>query len=174
MAAYKIFELKIVISFDTGSHRFNLRAAAVIFHDEYVLLHQVEGDDFWCLPGGRVEPGEHAAQTVIREMEEEVGASVQIEKTLCIVENFFSYNGRPNHEIGIYLVARLEPGSPLLDLAVSHSGHERNKRLTFTWVARQRLSEIDVRPVFLRQLLQADRVALAQVIQQESHFKISY
>jgi len=174
MAAYKIFELKIVISFDTGSHRFNLRAAAVIFHDEYVLLHQVEGDDFWCLPGGRMEPGEHAAQTVIREMEEEVGASVQIEKTLCIVENFFSYNGRPNHEIGIYLVARLEPGSPLLDLAVSHSGHERNKRLTFTWVARQRLSEIDVRPVFLRQLLQADRVALAHVIQQESHFEISY
>ena len=174
MAAYKIFELKIVISFDTGSHRFNLRAAAVIFHDEYVLLHQVEGDDFWCLPGGRMEPGEHAAQTVIREMEEEVGASVQIEKTLCIVENFFSYNGRPNHEIGIYLVARLEPGSPLLDLAVSHSGHERNKRLTLTWVARQRLSEIDVRPIFLRQLLQADRVALAHVIQQESHFEFSY
>ena len=172
MAAYKIFELKIVISFDTGSHRFNLRAAAVIFHDEYVLLHQVEGDDFWCLPGGRVEPGEHAAQTVIREMEEEVGASVQIEKTLCIVENFFSYNGRPNHEIGIYLVARLEPGSPLLDLAVSHSGHERNKRLTFTWVARQRLSEIEVRPVFLRQLLQVDRVDLAHVIQRESHFEI--
>jgi 8-oxo-dGTP pyrophosphatase MutT (NUDIX family) len=163
-----------VISFDTGSHRFNLRAAAVIFQDEYVLLHQVEGDDFWCLPGGRVEPGEHAAQTVIREMEEEVGASVHIEKTLCIVENFFSYNGRPNHEIGLYLVARLEPGSPLLDLTVSHHGYEGNKHLTFTWVPRQRLSEIDVRPVFLRQLLQADRAALAHVIQQESHFEISY
>ncbi|MGY6125419.1 NUDIX hydrolase [Paraburkholderia strydomiana] len=163
-----------MISFDTGSHRFNLRAAAVIFQDDHVLLHQVEGDDFWCLPGGRVEPGEHAAQTVIREMEEEVGASVHIEKTLCIVENFFSYNGRPNHEIGFYLIARLEPGSPLLDLTVSHHGSEGNKRLTFTWVARRRLSEIDVRPVFLRQLLQADRVALAHVIQRESHFEVSY
>lgn len=39
------------------------RPAAVIFQDEYVLLHQVESDDFWCLPGGWVEPGEHAAQT---------------------------------------------------------------------------------------------------------------
>jgi 8-oxo-dGTP pyrophosphatase MutT (NUDIX family) len=59
------------------------RPAAVIFQDEYVLLHQVESDDFWCLPGGRVEPGEHAAQTVIREMQEEVGAYVHIEKTFC-------------------------------------------------------------------------------------------
>jgi ADP-ribose pyrophosphatase YjhB (NUDIX family) len=102
-----------------------------------------------AFPGGRVEPEEHAAQTVIREMEKEVGASVHIEKTLCIVENFFGYNGRPNHEIGFYLVARLEPGSPLLDLTVSHHGSEETKRLTFTWVPRRGLSEIDVGPVFL-------------------------
>jgi 8-oxo-dGTP pyrophosphatase MutT (NUDIX family) len=163
-----------MISFDTGSHRFNLRAAAVIFEDEYVLLHQMQGDDFWCLPGGRVEPGEDAAQTVIREMREEIGACVRIERAFCFVENFFTYNGRPNHEIGLYFVAHLESGSPLLDLEVSHHGFEGNKRLTFSWVSRQRLSEVDVRPEFLRQLLQADHVALAHVIQRESHFEISY
>ncbi|WP_084688086.1 NUDIX hydrolase [Paraburkholderia oxyphila] len=163
-----------MIAFDTGSHRFNLRAAAVIFHDEYVLLHQVEGDDFWYLPGGRVEPGEHAAQTVIREIQEEVGASIHVEKTLCIAENFFSHNGQPYHEIGLYFIARLEAGSPLLDLTVSHHGSEGSKRLTFSWVARQRLSEIEVRPVFLRQLLQVDRVAIAHVIQRDPHFDISY
>ena len=163
-----------MISFDTVSHRFNLRAAAVIFQDEHVLLHQVEGDDFLCLPGGRVETGEHAAQTVIREMKEEIGASVRIEKTLCIVENFFSHNGRPNHEIGLYVIARLEAGSPLLDLTVSHHGSEGTKRLTFSWFSRQRLSEIEIRPDFLRQLLQVDRAAIAHVIQQESHFEFSY
>jgi hypothetical protein len=31
-----------------------------------------------------------------------------------------------------------------------------------------------VRPVFLRELLQVDRVDLAHVIQRESHFEISY
>ena len=40
--------------------------------------------------------------------------------------------------------------------------------------SRGRLSEIEVRPVFLRQLLQVDRVDLAHVIQRESHFEISY
>jgi ADP-ribose pyrophosphatase YjhB (NUDIX family) len=136
MSAHKIFEIRIVISFDTKSHRLNLRAAAVIFHNEHVLLHQVEGNDFWRLPGGRVEPGEHASQTVIREMKEEVGASVQIEKALCIVENFFSYRERPHHEIGLYLIARLEPGSTLLNVTVLHSGSEGDKRLTFMWVDR--------------------------------------
>ncbi|SIT49222.1 NUDIX hydrolase (fragment) [Paraburkholderia ribeironis] len=59
-----------MISFDTGSHRFKLSAAAVIFQDEYVLLHQVDGDEFWSLPSGTIEPSEHAAQTVIREMQD--------------------------------------------------------------------------------------------------------
>jgi len=139
-----------------------------------VLLHLVEGDDFWCLPGGRVEPGEHAAQTVIREMQEEIGAFVHIEETLCIVENFFSHKGRPNHEIGLYLIASLELGSPLLDLMVLHHGSEGTKRLTFSWVSRQRLAEIDLRPVFLRQLLQVDRVGVAHVVQRDPHFEILY
>jgi hypothetical protein len=60
-----------MISFDAGTHRFNLRAAAVIFQGAYVLQHRVDGDDFWSLPGGRVEPGEDAAKTAIREMLEE-------------------------------------------------------------------------------------------------------
>ena len=163
-----------MISFDTGSHRFNLRAAAVIFRGEDVLLHQVDGDEFWSLPGGRIEPGEHAAQTVIREMQEEIGAAIHIEKTLCIAENFFTYNEQPTHEVGIYLVARLEPGSPLLDLTGSHFGSEGHKRLKFAWFSRQQLSDIDLRPVFLQRLLQAGNASVAHVIQRESHFEISY
>ena len=58
-----------------------------------VLLHQADGDDFRCLSGGRVEPEQNAAQTVIREMQVEVRAFIQTEKTLCIVDNFFSHNG---------------------------------------------------------------------------------
>lgn len=112
--------------------------------------------------------------TVIREMQEEVGASVHVERTLCIAENFFSHNGWLNHGIGLYLIARLDTKSPLLDLTVSHHGSEGAKRLTFSWFSRQRLSEIEVRPVFLRQLLRVDRATIAHVIQRESHFEISY
>ena len=166
--------MHIMISFDAGTHRFNLRAAAVIFQRAYVLLHRVDGDDFWSLPGGRVEPGEDAAKTAIREMLEEVGASIQINKMLCVVENFFSHKGQENHEIGLYFTASLVPGSPLLNLTTTHRGSEEGKGLTFSWFSRQRLSEIEMRPVCLRQLLQSDPIQLAHIVQRDSNFEISY
>jgi ADP-ribose pyrophosphatase YjhB (NUDIX family) len=77
-----------MIAFDLGTHRFHFRAAVVITTSDHVLLHQVEGQDFWCLPGGRVEPGERAEQTVIRQMREEVNADIDVGILLWSVENF--------------------------------------------------------------------------------------
>ena len=45
---------------------FNFRAAAVIVDDGYALLHRASFEDFWSLPGGRVEVGEPSAATVGR------------------------------------------------------------------------------------------------------------
>ena len=126
------------------------------------------------LPGGRVEPGEHAEQTVVREMQEEVGVSISVGKMLCMVENFFSYAGRQYHEIGLYFAATLEPDSPLLDLAREHRGSENDTGLTFSWFLRQQLPDVDVRPVFLRQLFKSDLTRLVHVDQQDPHFEIFY
>jgi ADP-ribose pyrophosphatase YjhB (NUDIX family) len=62
-----------MLSFDAGAWRFNLRAAAIIRNVDRVLLHRLIGDDFWALPGGRVEAGETAQAAVGGEMREEIG-----------------------------------------------------------------------------------------------------
>ncbi|MEW6339420.1 MAG: NUDIX domain-containing protein [Pseudomonadota bacterium] len=154
-----------MISFDAGTHRFNLRAAAVVLHGDHVLLHQCDGDDYWSLPGGRVEPGEVAAQTVVREMAEEVGASVVVERMLWIVENFFCHDGRQNHEVGMYFAATLAPGSPLLDLSRQHRGVEQSRGLTFAWFRRDGLRDLDVRPRFLGQQLMDEPTGLKHIVQ---------
>ena len=158
----------LMISFDTNTHRFNLRAAAIIFHDGHVLLHQIEGDEFWSLPGGRVEPGEDAATTVVREMQEEIGVQVRVERMACVVENFFEYNERAHHEIGLCFIADIESGSALLDITRTHGGSEGGKRLVFSWFARNELSHVDVRPRFLRDLLSAERIELTHVVQRDA------
>jgi 8-oxo-dGTP pyrophosphatase MutT (NUDIX family) len=138
-----------MISFDTGAHRFNLRAAAIVLHGSKVLLHQLEGDDFWSAPGGRVEAGETAAQAIVRELREEVGVSVICGQLLWVVENFFTYHGSKHHEIGLYFQAQLPPESPLLRATQPIPGTESHVKLAYAWFERSRLADIEVRPTLL-------------------------
>ncbi len=90
-----------MISFDTDGHRFNLRAVAVILSGDHVLMHRPDRDEYWSLPGGRVEAGEDAVTAVAREMRDELGIAVTVGRLLWVVENFFASGGRPYHEIGL-------------------------------------------------------------------------
>ena len=80
-----------MLSLDTPTHRFQVRAAAVIRRGTHVLLHRAEGDPFWALPGGRVEPGEEASATVRRELREEMGVETDVHRLLWVAENFFTF-----------------------------------------------------------------------------------
>jgi 8-oxo-dGTP pyrophosphatase MutT (NUDIX family) len=55
-------------------------AAGVVAHDErgHILLVQRADDDSWCLPGGRLEPGETWLECAEREFREETGLAVRI------------------------------------------------------------------------------------------------
>lgn len=142
-----------MLSFLIDNHRFNCRAAAIIERDGMVLLHRVVGDDFWVLPGGRVEAGEAAARTVEREMQEELGVAITAGPLLCLMENFFDYQDQPNHELGLYFLAQptdpaqLQPGTAILE------GREGHLRLEFAWFTRQQLAQLVVLPSCLQDIL---------------------
>ena len=80
-----------MLRFDQGDARFNFRSAAVIVHDNHVLLHRVVGDSFWALPGGRVEFFENSDATLNRELLEELGVESSVKKHLWHVESFFEH-----------------------------------------------------------------------------------
>lgn len=135
-----------MIAFDIDDHRFHLRAVAVIVDGPRVLLHRLGGDAFWSLPGGRVEAGEDAAQTLRREMREELDEAVEVVAPLGVLENFFVYEGRRYHELGLYFRAALWPGSRLLAGPGPYEGREGDRVLHVDWFERARLGEIDLRP----------------------------
>lgn len=156
-----------MLCFDTTTHRFQLRAAAIIGDSERVLLSRAEGDDFWALPGGRVEPGETAAAAVTRELREELGLETTAGPLRIVTENFFAYQNRQYHEVGLYLGVEPAAGSQILRRPGPYVGVEEAKGLTFEWFARSRLCEIDLRPTFLKATLANPAQSFAHVIHRD-------
>ncbi len=144
-----------MISFRLKSHRFHLRAGAVVVESDHVLLHRLEGDTFWALPGGRVAEGEDGAQTILREFNEELGLTVVCHELLAVGENFFEYQGEPHHEVGLYFSVSLPPEAETRDITKVHIGVEGSRRLEFKWFPRASLPNLDFRPAALRASLAA-------------------
>jgi ADP-ribose pyrophosphatase YjhB (NUDIX family) len=157
-----------MLSFQINHHQFHLRSAAVIIHDEAVLLHRAEADDFWALPGGRVEADEDATSAVVREMMEEVSEPVECGQMLLVVENFFTYKDQRHHEIGLYFQVNLQNGSLLLDKTRSHLGQELGYMLEYRWFRLTDLENVDLRPRFLQGCLCNDLNKIQHIVNRET------
>jgi 8-oxo-dGTP pyrophosphatase MutT (NUDIX family) len=63
------------------------------------------------LPGGTIEFGETGAETVVREIKEELGVDIAEPRYVGTLENIFTYLGKPGHElVRIYEVRFADPG----------------------------------------------------------------
>jgi ADP-ribose pyrophosphatase YjhB (NUDIX family) len=143
-----------MITFARGNTQFAHRTVGVAVHDGHVLLHRAEVDDFWSLPGGRCELMEPAREALRREMREELGVDVRVERLLWVVENFFQLDGVDHHELGLYFLIDL--GSDFrYDVRRSMLGAEGGLRLIFCWFPVDRLPHLRLYPTFLREALSA-------------------
>jgi ADP-ribose pyrophosphatase YjhB (NUDIX family) len=186
---------RTMIAFDAGRVRFSFRVTGVAVRDGRVLLQhirqpvrrqpagevalpgervpsrQVEIDDFWCLPGGRAELLEPAADTLRREMREELGVAVGVERLLWVVENFFDHDGRAYHELGLYFAMALPPDAGLHARTGPFAGdeafHEGGIALVFQWQPLDRLGGLALYPTFLRQALRALPATTAHLVHRD-------
>jgi len=139
-----------MISFKKDNIRFNYRTAALIIHNNRILLHKTDTDDFWALPGGRVEMGEVSSDALIREMREEMNSDIIIERLLIVVENFFEYQKTDNHEIGFYYLVSLPENSNILSMD-EFRGYEQDFYLNFKWFSLEDAKQLDLYPEFLKE-----------------------
>ena len=65
------------------------------------------GEPFYRPIGGHLEFGETASDTLVREFGEELGLEVTVSSYLGTLENLFTYNGQPGHEVDLVFAAVL-------------------------------------------------------------------
>ena len=67
----------------------------------------IKRETFYRPLGGGIEFGERAEETIRREGREEIGAEVVSLQYLFTLENIFTFNGEPGHEIVMIYDGRL-------------------------------------------------------------------
>src|ERR1041385_3852268 len=68
------------------SAKISVGCIAVIYDDmhQHILLTRRTDNGLWCLPGGRVDPGESVEETCIREVREETGLEVEVTRFIVV------------------------------------------------------------------------------------------
>lgn len=76
------------MSYTSDKYSFNIRVTGILIQDDKILLvkQKVSDKRNWSLPGGKLERGETLEQALIREMKEETGLDVEINKLLYLCD----------------------------------------------------------------------------------------
>jgi 8-oxo-dGTP pyrophosphatase MutT (NUDIX family) len=122
-------------------------ARGLFVKDGCLLVCRTGKNPLTYLPGGHVEFGEAARESLKREVLEELGCRASVGRFLGAVEHRFVQKGQQHHEINLVFgmtVYGLESGKPVK----SAEGH-----LGFSWLAVSKVRTSDVEPAVLRVLI---------------------
>ncbi len=118
----------------------------VISDDNRILLvrHRKGNRQYWVLPGGRLEYGETFKECAVREMKEETGFDVMVERFLFLSEAIAP--DRSRHIVNVFLKARVVGGVMKLGNEPVLAGVE--------FVALSELEKVSLFPPVAKQILQ--------------------
>lgn len=134
--------------FTSGQNWFRYRVGAVIISEGYALFAANSRDNYYYTVGGGVHMGEYSRDAVLRETMEETGLELDIERPLCIIENFFdgdgSLDGLECHAVEIYYLMKPAVKTDIASRSVT--GGDMPVAEKMHWLPIDRLDEYDIRP----------------------------
>ena len=127
----------------------NIRVGAIIMKDGKILMVGDEGASYLYTVGGRIKFGETAEEAIVREILEETGVKMEIDRLAFVHENYFygdapSNLGKLIYEISFYFYMKV----PSDFAPISESFAEDNSREYLRWVTLD--EDIKMYPEFFR------------------------
>lgn len=133
-------------------YRLNVRAAAIIIHDNKILVHKDANSNYYALIGGRVELGEDSTQTIKREILEEMGKEIEIIGYAATIENFFEGKDYKTHEIQfVYKAEFTNENDKRLQETIKNV--EGNDYLQYEWLDLGNLDKYLIKPQVVKEIL---------------------
>ena len=96
------------------SARLRLSCTAAVFQGERILVTRRADNGRWCLPGGGIDSGETVAESCCREVLEETGLVIEIERLIGIYSDpnrIFVYPDNAWHVVELLFAAKAAGGS---------------------------------------------------------------
>ena len=141
-------DLSVVLN----NQKLNVRACAIIIHDNKLLVHNNVNESHVALVGGRVKIGESSEQTLKREIMEEMGKEVEIIEYISTIENFFDADDMPYHEIMfVYRVDfKNEEDKKIVNTIYNVEGEDE---LRYDWIDIKKIAEYPLKPNILKNMI---------------------
>jgi len=140
------------ITVNVADYTLNVRAAGIIIHNGKVLVHRNINETYYALVGGRVEAGESSADTVIREISEELGKKVEVIGYVATVENFFKFRNGNYHEIlFVHRVEFVNEEDKMIEETINNI--EGRKELQYEWLDLESVEKYEIRPEVMKKVL---------------------
>ena len=106
-------------------------------HEDRLLFAEghdhVKDETFYRGLGGEIEFGEPAADAVVREFQEELGRAVEVRAQIGAVENRFTLQDLPGHELIFEYLVEFAPGEAPPDFEPI-TAHEGDYTFTAKWL----------------------------------------
>lgn len=151
-------DLSIVLD----KQKLNIRACAIIIHNNKLLVHNNVNESHVALVGGRVEAGESSEQTIKREIMEEMGKEIEILEYVTTIENFFDADDMPYHEIMfVYRVDfKNEEDKKIVDSIYNVEGDDE---LRYDWIDLDKIDEYPLKPKILKNMITNNKYPVHEI-----------
>lgn len=136
------------LTFRTKTGVLNYRVGAIIICGKKVLMVKNPNSSYYYSVGGRVKLNETSEEAVMREVFEETGLHLQIDRLGFIHENFFTNENTKEiyHELALFYYMKTDKEVHL----VSNSFTEQGEKESLHWIPLENITDIYLFPEFFK------------------------